>query len=377
MFSRSSSSKVAATYSKSSAFDYDDWAASASSNDTSFTTRRRDIARVLVQTIRRSNSSLAIVVVCVLFVSGFLGYAALALYSRSKGWAVYLDPEAHKRASIMRLSPPFDRLRDVVFDQPIRKSDVLFFWQTRETGEDIFPDMLTECFGLTLAYSPSRQWQKEPELRVHRFNGRNYINIDTTTLEGIQRAKDLKLTSSDITGVVIVSPFIREVSDIMTEDNFGRIFAFFRHPIERELERGKNGKFEDNFLTRFIINKPEGELNFVDLGQAKIIIWEKVVVGLLDENLDESVNRMVAYFGWKGSEVCVENYVDKLPREKLGDLVDGTDATWRLLEPYNMFDIQLYEHARSVFRSQKQTIVSLQKQLELSVGDSEEEEEGQ
>lgn len=63
-----------------------------------------------------------------------------------------------------------------------------------------------------------------------------------------------------------------------------------------ELELWKAGKFEDNyFLTRFIINKPEGELNFVDLGQAKIIIWEKVVVGLLDENLDESVNRMVAY----------------------------------------------------------------------------------
>ena len=33
----------------------------------------------------------------------------------------------------------------------------------------------------------------------------------------------------------------------------------------------------------------------MDLGQAKIIIREKVVVGLLDENLDESVNRMVAY----------------------------------------------------------------------------------
>ena len=369
MFSRSSS-KVAATYSKSSTFDYDDWAASASSNATFFTTRRRDIARVL-QSIRRSNSSLVIAVVCVLFVSGVLGYAAL--YSRSNGWAVYLDPEAHKRASIMRLSPPFDRLRDVVFDQPIRKSDVLFFWQTRETGEHIFPDMLTECFGLTLAYSPGRQWHKEPELRVHRLNGRNYVNCDTTSKEGLQRAKDLKLTSSDISGLVIVSPFIREVSDIMTDDNFGRIFAFFRHPIERELERGKAGKFEDNFLTRFIINKPEGELNFVDLGQAKKIIREKVVVGLLDENLDESVNRMAAYFGWRGSEVCIESYVDKLPREKLGDLVDGTDAIWRLLEPYNMFDIQLYEHARSVFRSQKQTIVSLQKQLELSVGNLDEE----
>ena len=40
-------------------------------------------------------------------------------------------------------------------------------------------------------------------------------------------------------------------------------------------------------MTRFILNKPTGVLNFVDLGHVKKIIRERVVVGLLDENMFE------------------------------------------------------------------------------------------
>ena len=113
------------------------------------------------------------------------------------------------------------------------------------------------------------------------MNGKNYDNVDTTTLEGIKRAEKLELMSSGMADI-IVSPDIREVSDFLPWDNQGRIFAFFRHPIERDLAQA--AKF-DNFMTRFILNKPTGVLNFVDLGHVKKIIRERVVVGLADENV--------------------------------------------------------------------------------------------
>jgi len=401
--STSSSSSALPYFSDGELFDYEDWAAGgssssgASSSSSSFSSiisrSFRNSSRNLFLSLNNnpntdgssssSSSSKARVLSLgiLLSVCGGIGYLVTLLLWNTPRGAAYLDPEEHKKSSVMRLSPPFDRLRDVVFDQPVRKSDILFYWQTREVGGSTIPDMLGGCFGLVLADSPSQQWDKEPELRTHRFNGRTYINVDTTTLDGINRAKDLKLISSISSsssssslslllggkGVIIVSPNIREISDLMTEDNQGRIFAFFRHPIERELARGKAGVFDNNYMTRFILNKPTGELTFVDLGMAKKVIREKIVVGLLDENIYESVQRMIAYFGWKASsDVCVDDYIAKLPKESLGDLVDGTNAAWKLLEPHNIYDIQLYEHARSVFRSQKQTIVSLQKQLQLS-----------
>ena len=58
------------------------------------------------------------------------------------------------------------------------------------------------------------------------MNEKNYVNVDTTTLEGIKRAEKLELMSSGMADI-IVSPDIREVSDLMAWDNQGRIFSLF------------------------------------------------------------------------------------------------------------------------------------------------------
>jgi hypothetical protein len=193
-------------------------------------------------------------------------------------------------------------------------------------------------------------------------------------VKGIERAEDLDLITSGMVDV-IVSPHIRKFADIFSWDNQGRMFAFFRHPIERELARGKAGEFRDNYMVRFIINKQEGELNFVDLGNAKKVVREKCVVGLLDEFKMESLQRVMKYFGWEGSQLCLEEYAARMPDEEYGDLVDGTDENWVLLHKYNIYDVQLYEYARTVFRAQRQTLVTLAKQFEL-FGDPEGDEGG-
>jgi len=284
-----------------------------------------------------------------------------------------LDPIMHQKASVMTMGPPFDRLRDVVWDQPYRRSDTIVYWQTPKAGENIIPKMLSDCFQLTLATNTGRSYDDENELRIHKIDGQSFVNVDTTTVDGIERAEELDLITSGMVDVMI-SPHVRKISDIFTWENQGRMFAFFRHPIERELDRGKSGDFRDNYMTRLIINKWEGELNFVDLGNAKKVIREKCVVGLLDEFKMESLERIVKYFGWEGSQLCLEEYAAKMPDEEYGDLVDGTDENWQLLHKYNVYDVQLYEYARTTFRAQRQTLVPLAKQFEL-FGDPEGERE--
>jgi hypothetical protein len=55
----------------------------------------------------------------------------------------------------------FDRLRDVVWDQPYRQTDTVVYWQTPNAGEFIVPEMLSDCFKLTLATNTGENYERE------------------------------------------------------------------------------------------------------------------------------------------------------------------------------------------------------------------------
>ena len=59
-----------------------------------------------------------------------------------------------------------------------------------------------------------------------------FINVDTTTLEGVKRAERMGFADSGL-GDVAVAPFIYELNDMFTPKVNGRLFTVFRHPIER------------------------------------------------------------------------------------------------------------------------------------------------
>lgn len=85
------------------------------------------------------------------------------LHGKSVRGAKYLDPEIHKRMGITSLDAPYDRLRDVVWDLPVRSSDIQVFWQTPESGENIIVDMLGDCFrnSFVLAAHTGRNYDNE------------------------------------------------------------------------------------------------------------------------------------------------------------------------------------------------------------------------
>jgi hypothetical protein len=61
-----------------------------------------------------------------------------------------------------------------------------------------------------------------------------FVNIDSSTVAGIQRAKSLGFADSQLADIV-VSPFVFECNDLFTQTARGRLFSVFRHPIERAI----------------------------------------------------------------------------------------------------------------------------------------------
>ena len=59
-----------------------------------------------------------------------------------------------------------------------------------------------------------------------------FVNIDSTTVEGIKRARDMGFADAQLADVV-VSPFVYETNDLFTKTAKGRLFSVFRHPIDR------------------------------------------------------------------------------------------------------------------------------------------------
>ena len=132
--------------------------------------------------------------------------------------------------SLLTLFYPFTLFRDVVLDQPVDPNDVPFFWHAHVSDEMAVKAVLTKCFDAEL--------------------------VELDTVEEVEKAKRMNLVSTlvsqDRVGVgainkeklyngqrrkplVIASPHLREAAQLFSQDNFGRMFSFYRHPIDYDV----------------------------------------------------------------------------------------------------------------------------------------------
>ena len=211
---------------------------------------------------------------------------------------------------------------------------------------------------------------------------------------------------------MIVSPRFRDVTaDVFSMANPGRMFALFRHPVDRAVsmyyylaraswdpyynpslskmtmeQYAKSGHIENNWMTRFLVNKPGGTLGRGDMLLAKRIIKTKCLVGLY-EDIEVSLSRFVRFFGWEQprggggnsttaprsaadvvrcrSEAVArgDRYVSGKPSVGGGGGGGGDMATvrpgslaWNAIVRMNLFDLELYEYARRVYQTQAEGI---------------------
>ncbi len=144
-----------------------------------------------------------------------------------------------------------------------------------------------------------------------------FVNIDTTTSSGIQRAGQLGFANSNLADVVI-TPFIYEANDLLKDNPslMGRFFAAFRHPIERASiayeaakasdpevagmtleEYAGSPKVENNYLTRRLSRQLSGDLDEEHVKLALEVIRRKFLVGL-GGNPTATIFRFERFFTW-------------------------------------------------------------------------------
>ena len=214
-----------------------------------------------------------------------------------------------------------------------------------------------------------------------------FVNVDTTTVEGISRAREMGFADSGLADAV-VTPFIFEANDLVTPTARGRLFTVFRHPIERAIsmfyylqiadweptydpelkfwtfeQYAQSSKVENNWLTRQLSNQPFDDLGERNLQIAMEVIRQKFIVGLVTE-MEATMDRFENIFRWKyhvnptSQEQCRQNLLSKgsnANTEKSGKPKEGS-AEWKLLEEQNEYDLRLYAFIEELFQEQEKLV---------------------
>lgn len=219
-----------------------------------------------------------------------------------------------------------------------------------------------------------------------------FVNVDTTTVDGILRAKQMGFADSGLADAV-VTPFIYEANDLFTPTAKGRLFTVFRHPIERAIsmfyyiqdahweptydpelkgwtiaQYAQSSKIENNWLTRQLSNQYEGELTEENLKIAMEVIRRKFMVGLMTK-IEETMERFERFFHWTyhvnppNQEKCREQLMaggsNRNSSGKKKEKPKEGSEDWELLAWQNQYDLQLYLYIEALFSEQEQFVADI------------------
>lgn len=273
-----------------------------------------------------------------------------------------------------------------------RKTEVPFFWDIHFAGETLAESVFSKCHFLIQACEHGLKQPNFNDEKLEVFemaNGALYVNVDTYSNSGIQRAKELGLAEKKVADVTI-SPYIHLfVSNIFSSQYKGRMFALIRDPIERAIsmykylpkaswdpmynpnlnhmtleEYAQSSSIENNWMTRFLLNKPGGRLKLNDMLDAKEILRTKCLVGLF-EDIGPSLARFQAYFGWSGGTTTEQPSQCRSAVIEAGDArlqhtaIEKFGVAWRAIAAVNKFDLELYEYSKVLYKLQGEQIFGI------------------
>lgn len=268
-----------------------------------------------------------------------------------------------------------------VFDTDHIEFDTPVFWHVSKSGGTTMVDIFSTCLNFRVAAEIGvlEGHDQDETLKVVTLNeGLRYVNVDTTTSLGIQRAKQLNLVPSGLADV-IVSPLFHDLLALFDHKHRGRMFTVLRHPIDRAvsmffylqnatweetydptlkqltlLQYARSGKAENNWMVRFLTDTPTGPLDTHHILLAREILRRKFLIGLLS-NMDDSMTRFGWYFGWNELEhsnvqECVRHaWTNKQTHPQIEE---GSEM-WNALLDVNYYDMELYMYARELYQQQR------------------------
>lgn len=202
------------------------------------------------------------------------------------------------------------------------------------------------------------------------MGGGKYLNVDMSTIPGLERARSLQLVNSGLVNILYSPLFYPIAEKILDANHTGRMFTLIRHPVSRALavylttpnptgisidQYILSGQLQNNYLTRVLINKFQGDLVREDLEMALDTLRRKFIIGLSDR-LSDSLERFRYFFGWpdydSSKASCFDvalSLNDELLNQTLA--VEG-DTLWNAVLLQNNFDAQVYEYAKVLYDEQ-------------------------
>jgi len=298
---------------------------------------------------------------------------------------------------LTKLSKSLQYLADLN-DTQILRSDIPFFFHVPRSGGSTLKDIMGSCLGMIGASDvgarEGHKFDKKLEVLSSK-DGSFFVNVDTTTSEGIHRAKSLGLIESHMADY-IVTQHLHPAATLFTKNQRGRMFAIFRHPIERAVSLfhylsvadweptydpklafislemwAQSKRIEHNWMVRFLSNEIERDLMPRHLEVAKEVLRKKCLVGLLEKK-GETFQRFQKYFGWefpnKVSKECQERQLHwGWSNKHAHPIIEEGSPTWNLLLKKNQLDMELYYYAKQLFKEQVALFNSIEKKITTDV----------
>ena len=320
--------------------------------------------------------------------------ASSYLYLFDSSLTRLIDPPLdHSSEAMESISPAlWNRLADVAVDAPPRHStkDIAVFWHILKAGGTTVHRVLGECWRVPEASEIGGKVGKSEETRlrvVHTDGNRVTVNVDVTTYAGLKRAGRMGMARSGWVSVMFTPLLIETATYTLDRRHKGRMFALFRHPVDRAVsqfyylqtatwESTYNPRLanytvdqyaytplvEENWMVRTLVDKVSSfDITTDDLDAAKEVLRKKCLVGFMDK-MGESLERFRRYFGftdpsngwdntdWKN---CTDEYLKKgINSNAHGQLQEG-DKAWNQLVLRNMFDMLLYQYALELYEDQE------------------------
>ena len=289
-----------------------------------------------------------------------------------------------------------------------------FYWHVAKAGGTAVQTRYLTCFTLITASEIGfKDHENEDFLRiVHKNGSTNHMNVDVSTLNGIQRAKELHLVESHIPQLIFAPLFVETSSYLYDPQNQGIAFAMFRHPVERVvslfyylqeatweptynpslanmtlLEYANSPLIEANFVTRSLLNKYTDKLTQEDFAIAKEILRRKVIVGIVND-FGDSLAAFEAIMNLEPNwHVFTEHEdVNMGRRAYISSCIQGlrkghgsnkhkhleihkNSEEYQILERKNAWDITLWDYIVELYQKQKVMLQPMIDEKKRSMGE--------